>query len=317
MRGRWRATDRHGPGRQDRRRSDGHRFAPRDDVPPGRTGVAEVPVTVSWVVDVDGKNPQHAVVLFGGELSYRRVAVSGSGPIIGHVDAGDPAVVRLWRDRVIAVHAGGRTEETHDTPYDDASRAILTVAAVTPPALVFLRIAWWLHRRRADVAEESLDPLVHSWGPPDVGFVAVTVTSLVGYVVMLRLGFRPGLPTRAAITAATALASFVAGTWVTARLKQAPPPREGAWGPPVLGNIIALGGYPAACRRAMPRSTTDQAHQRRWPPTESCSATPTGISPSSSGSARVPPIWRTADRGADPGRARPCRFGSGRWSGCR
>lgn len=187
--------------------------------PVQRDCLRDVPAVVRAVIDVDGKNPRHALHVTSEEFSYRNVPVSGSGPMIEHVDKGDAVIVTLWRDRVVELRANGNVETTRDTPHDDAAAAVLAISVATPLVPVLFRFARWLPRNRRAVADNELIPSLDAWGRTDVGLVAAAMVSPTAQLFTPKVGIGSGLTAQSVTAAVSGTLAFVAGWYVTPRVK--------------------------------------------------------------------------------------------------
>lgn len=189
-------------------------------VPPHDDCLAEVRLQVTSVVDVPGKNAQHALVLTGGEFAHRQVSVSPSGPMMRNVEAGDEVVATVWRDRVISLAAEGRTERTHETPHDDASFAIMGVVVASASGAVCARVSWWLLRNRRSLLDDAPQPVADAAGPADVGLVVVALSAVPVYVVTRTLDGEPNLVGQAIGTVAVAASGYAAARLIVPAVRR-------------------------------------------------------------------------------------------------
>lgn len=180
--------------------------------PAPRDCLRDVSAVVRTVIDLNGRSPKHALYLSGEELSFRSVRVSGSGPMMKHVDRGDTVVVTLWRDRVVALRAGTHVEATRDTPYNDASSAVMFIAAGTPVVPLFLRFAVWVPRNRHAIADKRLIPTLDAWRRPDIALAAAAASTLVTRAIAALLDVGASL-TAQSLTAAISATTVFAVVW--------------------------------------------------------------------------------------------------------
>ncbi|WP_436777329.1 hypothetical protein [Yinghuangia sp. YIM S09857] len=169
-----------------------------------------VSAVVRAVIDVGGKNPRHELLLESDEFANRRVPVGGSGALIDSVSRGDAVTVTMWRDRVVEVHAAGRSEVTRDTPNHDATGAVVVIGLTVPLIPVAVRLAAWLLRHRRAVVADEVNPVLYAWGPLDAGLAAAALGALTGGLTAPMFALGKGVPARATAAAVLGALAFVA-----------------------------------------------------------------------------------------------------------
>ncbi|WP_282693786.1 hypothetical protein [Streptomyces sp. CC208A] len=82
------------------------------------------------------------------------IDMGGEGPLLEHLAQGDEVTVTLWRDYAVAVARDGTTQETADTPEDEAEFILAFVLALTSAGVFLLHTGGSaLVRARAWAAE--------------------------------------------------------------------------------------------------------------------------------------------------------------------
>ncbi|WTW99273.1 hypothetical protein OG216_40665 [Streptomycetaceae bacterium NBC_01309] len=191
--------------------------------PPHDDCLTEVPLQVTSVVDVPGKNARHALVLTGGDFANRHVGVSPSGPMMRNVEAGDQVVATVWRNRVISLVAEGRTERTHETPHDDASFAIMGVVVALSSGAVCARVSWWLLRNRRSLLDDAPRPVTGAPGPVEVGLVVVALSAVPVHVVARTLDGEPNLVGQTIATVAVAALGYAVARLIVPAVRRRRP----------------------------------------------------------------------------------------------